>query len=65
MDNVLEILRAFGARLAVIGLVLATVAWLVSLALPRLALATTCFVATPGGLVLVVLIWRYLGRRRK
>jgi len=53
------------AALWVVGLTVAIV-WIYALVralLPRLGDALTCFVATPGGIVLVVLLWRALGRR--
>lgn len=58
-----DILIRIGAWLG--GVTLAIV-WIYILArafLPRLGAAFSCFVATPGGIVLVVLAWRVLGRR--
>lgn len=49
------------------GITLALV-WIYMLAhafLPRLGAALSCFILTPGGIILVVLAWRALGRQSK
>ena len=65
MDQFLEAARTIGARVVVFALGALGLVWLASQLLPRLALAATCFVATPGGLLIALLTWRYMRRRRR
>lgn len=65
MEQFLDAARAFVLRFLALTIVFMGGVWMLSLALPKLALAATCFIATPGGLVIALIGWRYLRRRRK
>lgn len=63
MDNLIDGARRIGViALAgcAVGLVVLAVAQFV---LPRLGAILTCFALSPGGLILIILLWRWLNKR--
>lgn len=61
MDDRSRLLVFIARVLVAVALVYATSHYI----LPTLGRAITAFVLTPGGIVLLVIAWRYLGRHKK
>jgi len=64
MSEFRELLRRLATRLVLAGIGALFFLAAIYFLLPRIALAATVFVASPGGLVLIILAWRLLGRRK-
>lgn len=56
--------REIAVKVAAVCVGLLVIAVVVEVLLPRIARAATLFIGTPGGLLLIILAWRYLARRR-
>ena len=63
MNELIEALRRLGAWLVALALGAAGVLVIARLLLPQVAEAVTALIATPGGILLIVIWWKWTHRR--
>ncbi len=59
-----ELFARIGIWLAAATLVILWIYAIAEALLPRLSLVLSCFVLSPGGALLVLFLWRILGKKR-
>ena len=63
MEELLQVLRRVGVWLVALAIGAVGLLVLCHVLLPPIARVATAFIATPGGLVLIILWWRWTRKR--